>query len=415
MRLGVYYSANTASGDGIGTIAEDMLRGVLTAVQGSGHELVVFTDDAGAASRSAPPLGVTWVKVGSLRGLPSVKKRINRVFSHGLLLPAPFASESSLDPFLYEAGIDLLINMGPDTATMSVPYVCMVSDLLHRSQPYMPEVSAHGAWERLEAQYRQVLGRATFVIAGTRAGRREIVRFYQIPRARVVKLPHPTPGFAIAAAQAPPPPRPGYLRDTPFLLYPAAFWPHKNHVTLLEALALLRRDHQTDVQLVLAGPDRGNKAFVLERMAAMGLSDAVHVRGVVDRPELVALYRHALALTYVSTCGPEHLPALEAFALGCPVVNTDVPGAREQLGSAAVFVSATDPASIADGVLTLHCDPARRACLAAAGREIAAARTPERFACELFEAIAPFAQKRKNWSAWQPFDRPHRFGRLFGR
>jgi len=53
--------------------------------------------------------------------------------------------------------------------------------------------------------------------------------------------------------------------------------------------------------------------------------------------------------------------------------------------------------------------------LAAAGREIAAARTPERFACELFEAIAPFAQKRKNWSAWQPFDRPHRFGRLFGR
>jgi glycosyltransferase involved in cell wall biosynthesis len=417
MRLGVYHTAHTAPGAGRSTIQEDIFHGLLSAIQGSGHELIVFTDDATAASRPAQA-GVTWVRVGALRrraSLSSVKKRINRVFSHGLLLPAPFAAESWLDSLLYEAGIDLVIYMGPDAITMSVPYVCAVFDLLHRVQPYMPEASARGSWERSEEQYRRVLGRATFVITGTRAGRREIVRFYQVPRARIVQLPHPTPGFALAAAQAPRLPRPSYVGDRPFLFYPAEFSPHKNHVTLLESLALLRREHTVDLHLVLAGSDQGNRRFVLEQTAAMGLSDAVHVRGFVDRAELVALYQHALALTYVSTCGPENLPALEAFALGCPVVNADVPGAREQLGSAALMVSATDPASIAEGVLTLHRDPARRACLVAAGREIAAARTSERFARGLFAAIAPFAQKRKNWSAWQPFARPHRFGRLFGR
>ena len=94
------------------------------------------------------------------------------------------------------------------------------------------------------------------------------------------------------------------MGDRPFLVYPAELSPHKNHVTLLEALARLRREHQVDLQLVLAGSDQGNKRFVLEQTAEMGLSDAVHLRGFVDRSEPVALYQHALALTYVSTCGP---------------------------------------------------------------------------------------------------------------
>src|SRR5262249_59697230 len=82
-------------------------------------------------------------------------------------------------------------------------------------------------------------------------------------------------------------PRPPYVGDAPFLFYPAQFWAHKNHVTLLEALALLRSDHGFDVHLVLAGSDQGNQPFVVERIAAVGLSGAVHVRGFVERPELV--------------------------------------------------------------------------------------------------------------------------------
>jgi glycosyltransferase involved in cell wall biosynthesis len=417
MKLGAFHTATANPWGGTYTIKEDIFRGLLTAVEGSGHELVVFTDDVSAASRF-PSAGVSWVAVGGLRRrawAAFVKKRINRIVSHELLVPAPFASESWLDPFIYGAGVDLFVNVGPEAISMDVPYVCAVFDLQHRYQPYMPEVSANGYWERWDEQYRQVLGRATYVIAGTRVGRREIQRFYQIPRERIVRLPHPTPGFALKAAAEPPQPRPAYLSPGPFLFYPAQFWAHKNHVTLLEALALLRKTHGLDVQLVLVGSDQGNKPFVVERIADMGLSGAVHVRGFVERTELIALYQHALALTYVSTCGPENLPPLEAFALGCPVINTDLPGAREQLGDAALIVSMTDPQAIAEGVLTLHRDPARREALIAAGRTIAHERTAEQFARGLFEAIRPFAQKRKNWSAYRPYVRPHRLGRIFGR
>jgi len=417
MRLGVYYTSAANPWGGSYTIKEDIFRGLAAAVAGSGHELVAFTDDPAAASRF-PSAGVSWVKVGGLRRralLAFAKKRVNRIFAHGLLLPAPFASESWLDPFIFGAGVDLFVNLGPDAISMSVPYACAVFDLQHRSQPFMPEVSARGYWERWDEQYRQYLGRATFVLNGTDAGGHEIVRLYQVPRDRIVKLPLPTPGFALAAAQEPRQPRPSYVGDAPFLFYPAQFWAHKNHLTLLEALALLRTEHKLDVQVVLVGSDQGNKAFVVERIAAMGLADAVHVRGFVERAELVALYQHALALACVSTCGPESLPSLEAFALGCPVINTDMPGAREQFGDAALMVSITDPAAIAAAVLTVHGDAARREAMIGAGRAIAGERTAERFARGLFGAIEPFAQKRKNWSAYQPYVRPLRVGRIFGR
>jgi glycosyltransferase involved in cell wall biosynthesis len=156
-------------------------------------------------------------------------------------------------------------------------------------------------------------------------------------------------------------------------------------------------------------------SFVRNRIDEMGLRDAVIVRGFVERAELIALYQHALALTYVSTCGPENLPPLEAFALGCPVIATDVPGAREQLGDAAVIVPQTDPAAIAQAILDVHGDPTRRAALVAAGRTLAAGRTAVDFARGLLAAVQPFAQKRKNWSAAELYVRPHRVGRLFGR
>jgi glycosyltransferase involved in cell wall biosynthesis len=417
VKLGVFHTTTSAPFGGTYTVKEDLFDGLASAVGGSGHELVVFTNDASAASRF-PSAGVSWVEVGGLRRrawAAFAKQRVNRVFAHGLLLPTPFATESWLDPFILEAGIDLFVNFGPDAISQSVPYVCAVFDLQHRGQPFMPEVSTRGYWERWDEQYRHYLGRATFVINGTDAGRREIEQFYQVPGDRIVKLALPTPGFALAAAKEPPQPRPAYVGDAPFLFYPAQFWPHKNQITLLEALVVLRTEHNLDVQVVLAGSDQGNKAFVLERIAAMGLSDVVHVRGFVPRAELIALYQHAVALTCVSTCGPESLPSLEAFALGCPVINTDSPGTVEQFGAAALTVSITDPAQIAGAVLTVQRDRARREAMIAAGRAIAGERTAARFARGLFEAIEPFAQKRKNWSTRRPYDRPLRVGRVFGR
>jgi glycosyltransferase involved in cell wall biosynthesis len=302
-------------------------------------------------------------------------------------------------------------NLNPYTVTAAVPYVTVVWDLQHRLQPFFPEVSVDGRWTRWDHRFGTLLRRATFVIAGTEAGRREIEMFYQVPPDRIRILPHPTPSFAVEAPAGLPPGRPLPAR---FLFYPAQFWPHKNHTTLLQALRMVR-DGGIDVDLVLSGSDQGNLAHVRAASERLGLDGHVHFLGFVSRDELIALYRRAEALTYVSLFGPENLPPLEAFALGCPVIASRVPGAEEQMEGAAILYDSTDAVSLADAIRRLLTDSNERRRLIEAGLERAKRFTPDDFVRGVFAIFDEFEPVRRSWSATEVWRPSYRWNKLFRR
>jgi len=80
----------------------------------------------------------------------------------------------------------------------------------------------------------------------------------------------------------------------------------------------------------------------------------VYFLGFVPSNDLVSLYRNAFALTYVTFFGPENLPPLEAFALGSPVIASNVPGSKEQLGEAAILVNPKNTREIAFAIKSLY-------------------------------------------------------------
>ena len=408
MRIGVYAGSESAVG-GVYTIREDLLEGLLNEVASTPHELVLFAE-SGSGWRPSPRVEVVEIGRPVARAVWSVGKRaVNRFFAHGLQVPAPLRHESWIDPLIARHRIAFFVNLGTDALTLDTPYLCCVFDVQHRYQPFMPEVSIQGYWERWDAKYRRVLGRATFVVTGTAAGRDEVMQYYQVPRERILVLRHPTPQFALAAATAGAATGGESERNTaaPYVFYPAQFWPHKNHVTLLEAMAILEREHGAALRLVLVGTDQGNLSFVRRRAAELGVAHLVDFRGPVPRAALIELYRNAAALTYVSTCGPENLPPLEAFALGCPVVAGIIPGSEEQLGDAALLVDPTDPRAVADAILTVWRDTGTRRSLVERGRARAAQFTNAGFARGVFAAVSAFEARRKCWSADEPYGRPH--------
>jgi glycosyltransferase involved in cell wall biosynthesis len=127
----------------------------------------------------------------------------------------------------------------------------------------------------------------------------------------------------------------------PFLLYPARAWPHKNHLRLFEAFAILRK-HDPKLRLILTGGG-------LDRLGQ--LPEGVERWGIVPPAALASLYRRAACLVFPSLYEGFGMPPLEAMACGCPVAASNVTAIPEVCGDAAVLFDPLDPESIANAVL----------------------------------------------------------------
>ena len=394
MKVGVFLEDFSPEVGGGFTIQDDIFRALLEIIDTTHHSFVIFC----RRPETVTPL-LTTPRVEAI-GFPGTFGQ--RVFSraerglHSLLESRK--RQTRLEQLCKEAGVEFLWFVGAEAVQVDLPYMAIVWDLQHRVQPWFPEVSAGGTWKHREKFYSEFLRRAAIIIAGNDAGRKEIQRFYQVTSNRIKLLPHPTPSFALNAQQ-------GdtasvlkkYKLNNNYLFYPAQFWSHKNHVNLLLAAAALKSEHQLEFQVVFVGSDKGNEQFV--RRFASQLNPFIDIRflGFIPVQDLVALYRGAFALSYVTFFGPENLPTLEAFALGCPVVASDVDGVREQLGEAALLVNPRDPSSIASAIKQLHDDKALRQKLIQKGRTRAEHWTAKDFVRGVFIALDEFETVRRCW------------------
>jgi glycosyltransferase involved in cell wall biosynthesis len=144
-----------------------------------------------------------------------------------------------------------------------------------------------------------------------------------------------------------------------FIFYPAADWPHKNHETLLRAMALLAERGRTE-HLVLTGmlSQRGETLDTLARELSLG--DRVHFLGCVTQEQLIRLYRAAELMAFPSRFEGFGLPLVEAMQLGCPVVASRAEGVVETAGDAAIFCD-DDPGAWAEALGTILDDADLRA------------------------------------------------------
>ncbi|MEA5447906.1 glycosyltransferase family 1 protein [Leptolyngbya sp. CCNP1308] len=284
--------------------------------------------------------------------------------------------------------------------TRHIPYALTIWDLQHRLQPYFPEVSQGREWGKRDRFYRANLPRATYVVTGTERGKTEIDRFYQIAPERIQVIPFPTPrlGDAIANHAST---KEEFLAQhglpSQYFFYPAQFWPHKNHYTLLNAFKTLVDQHGADVALVLTGSDKGNAGYIKQLIQDLDLAARVHILGFVSKADLANLYKHALALVFPTHFGPDNLPPLEAFSLGCPVIASDVPGAAEQLGDAALLVDQRDVTQMAKEMKSLCENEALRHRLIQKGLTRAKSWQPQDYAKRLIALLDEFESIRYCW------------------
>lgn len=390
MKIGLYSGSLRPEEGGGYTIEKEIISAISKHKELTKHEFVLFS------LFDIPSLRKEGFAIANIN--ISISERAIYKIKNTLGLSKANQANHPLQKIILRERIDLMFYLSPwENFFLGIPYFSMVWDLQHCLQPYFPEVSAGGEWEKREHYYTKNLPKASRIIIGNKAGGDEIHQFYNIPTERIALLPHPTPSFALENAEVKHDLPKNFNPQRPYLLYPAQFWAHKNHIGLVKALQVLKEDFNTDFDLVFVGSDKGNKKFVQQKVEELGLQNRVHFLGFVAINELIALYQNAFALSYITHCGPENLPPLEAFALGCPVVASLVSGAEEQLGSAAILVSSTSPQSIAEGIMSLVNNESLRQELISKGKELAQKRSGKEFIIKFFAVLDDFEPYRSSW------------------
>ena len=88
---------------------------------------------------------------------------------------------------------------------------------------------------------------------------------------------------------------------------------------------------------------------------------------------------------------------MEAFALGCPVIAAQIPGAKEQMGDAAILLDPTNPELWSQAVMRLRRDAGLRQSLITKGKKRAFGFTPDNCAREMLNLFDEFALYRRTW------------------
>jgi len=230
-----------------------------------------------------------------------------------------------------------------------IPALLTFWDMQHE---FFPEFFGRVDIQRRRRTYQASANEAERIIVSARFTRDCLVERYGVaaekidvihtgygPQYRVLDDPAALEGF-----------RQKYSLQRPFLYYPAATWPHKNHKNLLAALKILVEGHQFDGELILSGIAMQSHGEIISEIDRLGLAGRVRVLGYLPADELPYLYNLARMLVFPSLFEGFGIPLVEAMACGCPVVCANATSLPEVAGDAGVLFNPHAPEDIAEKV-----------------------------------------------------------------
>ncbi|TJZ89870.1 glycosyltransferase family 4 protein [Paracoccus gahaiensis] len=242
-----------------------------------------------------------------------------------------------------------------------------IPSALELNAPLIAEQTRHRRMVRqpdAEASARRAFAAARLVAAVSPAVA-DYARGFGAPAPRVAVIPNGVEAGRFADRPA---------RTGPFTVgFVGTLKPWHDTATLIEAFALLKRDHLPEARLLIVG-DGPQQAPIRARLDELSLTDAAHLTGAVQ-PDQVPGWLAAMHVATAPYRGDQPfyfspLKLYEYMAAALPVVASDVGDLAQVLdhGRLGVIVPPDDPAALAHALAGLARDPAAAAQMGARAR-----------------------------------------------
>jgi len=248
--------------------------------------------------------------------------------------------------------VDIIYYLTPKCVYPTFPFIYTLWDLGPVSTYSFPELSMKH-YKSKKKNLDTILPIALMIFAESCTGKKDVIKFFNINEDRIKVVPiFPSEIVSDKILSL----RPKLLsNEQEFIIYPAQYWPHKNHYNLLIALKEIVITYP-NLKLFMTGFDHGNKQYISQVILDLGLTNSVESLGFVSTEELKWLYLNSHGLVMPTFLGPTNLPLLEAAELGCPVACSNIPGHLEQLGDYGYYFDPKNPHDIAQKTLNMITD-----------------------------------------------------------
>ncbi|EDY82121.1 glycosyl transferase, group 1 family protein [Verrucomicrobiia bacterium DG1235] len=238
--------------------------------------------------------------------------------------------------------------------TPDVPQVSLIVDVLHRAYPEsLPpeEVVFRDEW------YTREIARSTLIQTNSQFCKQQLVDEFGADPDKIFTISLPLHGRfnRVEMGQLP-----EQLRglEHKYFLYPANYWPHKNHKRLIEAYALYEKaTGENALHLVLTGhPNKGGKKMSA-LISELGLKNRVHQIGHLDLANYKTVWELSHSLIFPSKYEGFGIPLIEALYFQKPIACSESSYAEEFVSPEATTFKTMRTKDISDALTALQTNP----------------------------------------------------------
>jgi glycosyltransferase involved in cell wall biosynthesis len=253
-----------------------------------------------------PPFGKIslWISNRS----PKLVSFLYPVFNKIKSRKAPF------DQRLRKLHVDIVHFPFQDGFTTEFPFVYHPHDLQHE---YFPEYFNKSQIQHRNTTWRKLAIRSEAVIAASPLVAKDLIDFWNITPTKISIIPIPPPTRNLDARSINP------FRKLTYIVYPAVFWPHKNHEIIIRAMKLIPAEPQ--LHCVFTGSDGPKKRYLQRLVSELGLNSRVHFTGHTSEDQYGHLINDSIGVVIPSLFEAMSLTVADAQNFSKDIICSDLP------------------------------------------------------------------------------------------
>ena len=290
-------------------------------------------------------------------------KILNKLYSNKFLkkLFNKFNITHSFTKFLKKNNFEIIIFLSPHQLSLycsDVKFVINIWDIDHKKNSPYPEHNINNTFKKRENFMNYVLFKSFKIIVAHEQIKNDLINLYKCNSEKIL-----VQSFISYLPFLKSDEKKKYDIKTlnyriPFqkkiLFYPASFWPHKNHIYIVDTAIILKKKSINNFHFLFCGPDKGNFNFIKNEIKKKKLSEFFTIIQFASNEEVIYFYQNTFGVVMPTTGGPTNLPLYESFFFKKPIFYTKGLLNDENLKKAIIEIDIKDPVDFANKLLNIN-------------------------------------------------------------